>query len=100
MFLRKLWELISANSYEGIVVKSTDPSHPTDWTIHTLQDRLVKCCVQIWDIVKAVLCNDSPEGHIPKSAENFTDTDVKSVVSYSFRACHESRYVIGHRQSL
>jgi len=96
IFLRQLWQLISPDSYEGIVAKNTDSSDLTDWTIHTLQDRLVKCCVNIWDVVKGVLCNDSPEGHIPKSSENLTDSDVKNVLSYSFRACHESRYATCH----
>jgi hypothetical protein len=38
-----------------------------------------------------VLCNDSPEGHMPQSVDEIDTVDTKDVLSYSFRAIHESR---------
>lgn len=38
-----------------------------------------------------VLCNDSPEGHLPLDIEDGDSIDTKDVLSYSFRAIHESR---------
>jgi len=43
--------------------------------------------------VKDVLCNDSPEGHLPEDLEDVNSIDTKDVLSYSFRAIHESRSV-------
>jgi hypothetical protein len=39
------------------------------------------------------LCHDSPEGHDPSGPAGSEDADVKGMLSFSFRACHESRYV-------
>lgn len=43
--------------------------------------------------MKDVLCNDSPEGHLPEDLEDVNSIDTKDVLSYSFRAIHESRSV-------
>lgn len=58
-----------------------------------LQRRIVKCCQDAWDIVRHVLCDDSPEGHLPEELEDIEGLDTKDLLSYSFRAIHESRYV-------
>lgn len=58
-----------------------------------MQEKLYRCCSSIWDAVKDVLCNDSPEGHLPLEVEELAIIDTKDVLSYSFRAIHESRYV-------
>jgi hypothetical protein len=44
--------------------------------------------------VKDILCNDSPEGHLPQDLDEGDVIDTKDLLSYSFRAVHESRYVI------
>jgi len=56
-----------------------------------LQIRIVQYSTRIWVAVKDVLCNDSPEGHLPQDLEEEDDIDTKDVLSYSFRAIHESR---------
>ncbi|KAI9166889.1 HEAT repeat protein [Paramyrothecium foliicola] len=57
--------------------------------IRPLQEQLVACCERAWSAVRATLCDDSPEGHIPQELEE-VDIDTKSLLSYSFRAIHES----------
>jgi hypothetical protein len=57
------------------------------------QNRIVRCCERIWMIVKEILCNDSPEGHLPQDLDELEAIDTKDVLSYSFRAVHESRLV-------
>ncbi|KAK2626029.1 hypothetical protein QTJ16_004291 [Diplocarpon rosae] len=56
----------------------------------TLQQRMANCCSRIWDAVKSILCNDSPEGYLPQDLDEVSDVDTKDVLSYSFRAVHES----------
>jgi hypothetical protein len=62
-------------------------------TFHQLEKRAVGCCQRIWDIVRDILCDDSPEGHVPEDLEDLEDLDTKSLLSYSFRAIDESRCV-------
>ncbi|TVY81647.1 tRNA (cytidine(32)-2'-O)-methyltransferase non-catalytic subunit TRM732 [Lachnellula suecica] len=52
--------------------------------------RMVRSCSGIWEAVKNILCNDSPEGHLPQDIEELDAIDTKDVLSYSFRAVHES----------
>lgn len=56
-----------------------------------LTQRMVNSCVEIWRAVEDVLCNDSPEGHLPQEIDDVDAIDTKDVLSYSFRAVHESR---------
>lgn len=56
-----------------------------------LQYRMVNCCANIWAHVEHVLCNDSPEGSLLEESEDMESIDTKDVLSYSFRAVHESR---------
>jgi hypothetical protein len=58
-----------------------------------VQSTIVQCCERIWIIVKEILCNDSPEGHLPRDLDELEIIDTKDVLSYSFRAIHESRLV-------
>lgn len=60
--------------------------------VHHLQRRILFCAQQIWFVVKHVLCDDSPEGHLPEELEEIEGLDTKDLLSYSFRAVHESRY--------
>lgn len=62
-------------------------------TVESLQAHAVNCCRRIWDTVRAVLCDDSPEGHLPEELEEVDGLDTKDLLSYSFRAIHESRFV-------
>ncbi|KAF3063498.1 tRNA (cytidine(32)-2'-O)-methyltransferase non-catalytic subunit TRM732 [Daldinia childiae] len=55
-----------------------------------IQDRAVACCQRIWRAVRHVLCDDSPEGHLPEELEEVEGLDTKDLLSYSFRAIHES----------
>lgn len=55
-----------------------------------LQLRLVECCQRAWASVKYILCDDSPEGHLPSELEELEGLDTKSLISYSFRSIHES----------
>ncbi|KAL2201234.1 putative death-receptor fusion protein-domain-containing protein [Corynascus similis CBS 632.67] len=59
-------------------------------SIHHLQRRIFFCAQQIWFVVKHVLCDDSPEGHLPEELEDIEGLDTKDLLSYSFRAVHES----------
>jgi Putative death-receptor fusion protein (DUF2428) len=58
-----------------------------------LECRMVRCCSRVWQAVRDILCNDSPEGHLPKDLEDIEMLDTKDILSYSFRAIHESRQV-------
>jgi hypothetical protein len=52
---------------------------------------MVSLASRIWTAVQEVLCNDSPEGHLPQELDDIDTIDTKDVLSYSFRAVHESR---------
>lgn len=85
----QLWDLMKVALYEGLVSKDSPAEELRAGTIMAFQDRLVACCINIWKSVKDTLCHDSPEGNGPDGSG---DVDVKGILSYSFRACHESRY--------
>ncbi|KAK0766713.1 hypothetical protein N5P37_000440 [Trichoderma harzianum] len=55
-----------------------------------LQNRMINCCERVWKAVRDVLCDDSPEGHLPEEMEDTEGLDTKGLLSYSFRAIHES----------
>ncbi|KAI0166428.1 hypothetical protein GGR57DRAFT_496690 [Xylariaceae sp. FL1272] len=54
------------------------------------QDRAIVCCRRIWQAVQHILCDDSPEGHLPEELQQIEGLDTKDLLSYSFRAVHES----------
>ncbi|KAH6712398.1 HEAT repeat protein-like protein [Leptodontidium sp. MPI-SDFR-AT-0119] len=58
--------------------------------LEALQERMSFCCFRIWRAVKDILCNDSPEGYLPEDLDEVDEVDTKDVLSYSFRAIHES----------
>lgn len=64
-----------------------------------LQKRAVQCCQRVWAAVKHVLCDDSPEGHMPQELEDLEGLDTKDLLSYSFRSVHEARYVLSRELS-
>ncbi|TQS37652.1 hypothetical protein Golomagni_01867 [Golovinomyces magnicellulatus] len=58
--------------------------------LQKFQQKCVEICLRIWTIAKPILCNDSPEGHLPEDVDDSNEIDTKDVLSYSFRAIHES----------
>ncbi|KPM36837.1 hypothetical protein AK830_g9727 [Neonectria ditissima] len=59
-------------------------------SVQELQDRLVTCGERVWVAVRDILCDDSPEGHLPQDLEEVDGLDTKDILSYSFRAIHEA----------
>lgn len=53
-------------------------------------------CERIWNAVRPILCDDSPEGYLPDELDEMDGLDTRSLLSYSFRAIDESRYGHGH----
>ncbi|ROV99157.1 hypothetical protein VMCG_06652 [Cytospora schulzeri] len=88
--VRYMWDVLSLSQYSGDELKLM--SGP--------QLRIVSLCSRIWDAVSYVLCDDSPEGHLPEELEEIEGLDTKGLLSYSFRAIHESsnllRTIVGN----
>ncbi|CAI6088687.1 unnamed protein product [Clonostachys chloroleuca] len=82
--LRYIWQIVSTQAFSG---SSLDAGQ-------AVQNRLVSCCEQIWDAVRDILCDDSPEGHLPQELEEVDGINTKDILSYSFRAIHESSNLI------
>lgn len=59
--------------------------------VQSLQYDIVASCERMWGAVRRVLCDDSPEGHLPRELEEVEGLGTKSLLSFSFRAIHESR---------
>ncbi|ODA82836.1 hypothetical protein RJ55_01345 [Drechmeria coniospora] len=78
--LNHIWQVTSA-------IEMSD-SEISD--VQALQSSLVSCCERAWDAVRDILCDDSPEGHLPPELEESDDLDTKGLLSFSFRAIHES----------
>jgi hypothetical protein len=66
-------------------------SQPCLTTLDKFQDHAVSCCRRVWRAVRHILCDDSPEGHLPEELQQIEGLDTKDLLSYSFRAIHESR---------
>ncbi|ETS85749.1 hypothetical protein PFICI_03774 [Pestalotiopsis fici W106-1] len=82
--LRYVWQSLS----------STDYSSDEVILLETLQARAISSCQRIWQAVRLVLCDDSPEGHLPEELEEVDQLDTKDLLSYSFRAIHESSHLL------
>ncbi|KAI1502258.1 putative death-receptor fusion protein-domain-containing protein [Biscogniauxia marginata] len=78
--LRCIWGSLSGSKYSQEDLEILD----------RLQDRAVVCCQRVWQAVRHVLCDDSPEGHLPEEMQEVDGLDTKDLLSYSFRAIHES----------
>ncbi|KAK7425361.1 hypothetical protein QQZ08_008147 [Neonectria magnoliae] len=59
-------------------------------SVQALQDRLATCGERVWVAVQDILCDDSPEGHLPQDLEEVDGLNTKDILSYSFRAIHEA----------
>ncbi|KAI0128637.1 putative death-receptor fusion protein-domain-containing protein [Xylariales sp. AK1849] len=58
--------------------------------LESAQNAAIDICNRMWQTVRHVLCDDSPEGHLPEELEEVGGLDTKDLLSYSFRAIHES----------
>ena len=81
--LRFVWQAASEMRFEPDEIQA----------FGALEERVVACCERVWAVVQDILCDDSPEGHLPEELEDVDGLNTKDVLSYSFRAIHESRYV-------
>jgi hypothetical protein len=91
MICSLVWESIDlATDFQGPASQDRK-TKCEEWA--NLQDIILLLCCRIWKEVKSVLCNDSPEGHLPHDIDDISTVDTKDVLSYSFRAVHESRYL-------
>ncbi|KAK7742126.1 hypothetical protein SLS53_004712 [Cytospora paraplurivora] len=88
--VRYIWEFLSLSRYTEDELE----------TLSAPQTRVLSLCSRIWDAVSYVLCDDSPEGHLPEELEEIEGLDTKGLLSYSFRAIHESsnlmRTIVGN----
>ncbi|KAK3953561.1 putative death-receptor fusion protein-domain-containing protein [Pseudoneurospora amorphoporcata] len=80
----------AAISYAWPVLAKETFSETQLEAIHQLYQRVFECAKRIWLAVSHVLCDDSPEGHLPEEMEEIEGLDTKDLLSYSFRAVHES----------
>lgn len=78
--IRYMWEVLTRGRYSSEELR----------LLSEAQNRIVRLCSRVWDAVSYVLCDDSPEGHLPEELEEIEGLDTKSLLSYSFRAIHES----------
>lgn len=90
--LRMVWDTLCHSALRS---EQDSPSAATSeqsrrLELDGLQHRILQCCTRIWTAVEEVLCNDSPEGHLPTDVEEMDVIDTKDILSYSFRAIHES----------
>ena len=79
--LRYIWQAAAEIKFDEHELES----------VQALQERLVDYCERIWVAVRDILCDDSPEGHLPQELEEVDDLNTRDVLSYSFRSIHESR---------
>jgi hypothetical protein len=92
--LAHYYQILTALSYVWRVLAKGVYSNDQLEVLTHLQRRVFFCARQIWLTVQHVLCDDSPEGHLPEELEDIEGLDTKDLLSYSFRAVHESRYEI------
>ncbi|CZS93179.1 uncharacterized protein RAG0_03575 [Rhynchosporium agropyri] len=84
--LNLVWDAVTRTEDLGNTASSNTDKEQLD----DLQLRIATCCIRIWKAVRDILCNDSPEGHMPEDLEEDDEVGTKDVLSYSFRAIHES----------
>ncbi|KAL1888739.1 hypothetical protein Sste5346_009365 [Sporothrix stenoceras] len=90
--IKYIWAVLAKAKYSDANLAS----------LHAIQARIVQSCERIWHIVKHVLCDDSPEGHIPDDLEDqgVSNLDSKDLLSFSFRSINESsntmRAIVSH----
>ncbi|KAG9254907.1 putative death-receptor fusion protein-domain-containing protein [Emericellopsis atlantica] len=75
-----VWQIVSQTTFDPKELEA----------VKSLQSQAVQCCSRIWQAVRSILCDDSPEGYLPEEMEALEGLDTKDVLSYSFRAVHEA----------
>ncbi len=82
---------MGTNLMNGFVIGEKDTLPEWGRTV----EAILKCCHRIWDIVKVILCVDSPEGcdFVEIDDEDF-DLGSKETLSFSWRVLKEARYVL------
>ncbi|KAJ9154737.1 tRNA (Cytidine(32)-2'-O)-methyltransferase non-catalytic subunit TRM732 [Pleurostoma richardsiae] len=78
--LSYIWQVLTKRKYESAELE----------VLIGFQRRIFLACDRIWNAVSHVLCDDSPEGHLPEEMEDVDGLDTKDLLSYSFRSIHES----------
>ncbi len=78
---RYMWKVLARESYSAAELDA----------LSQLQTRIVRCCQLIWEAVRHILCDDSPEGHLPEEMEEIEGLDTKDLLRFAFRATIESR---------
>ncbi|KAK3632475.1 hypothetical protein LTR56_016357 [Elasticomyces elasticus] len=58
------------------------------------QTQLVGYLIEIWMVVKPVLCDDAPEGYMAEDAEETDEVSTKDTLSYCWRALKESSMLL------
>ncbi|KAH8890911.1 hypothetical protein GQ53DRAFT_841869 [Thozetella sp. PMI_491] len=81
-----IWQVLIQESYPEALTND----------LHAFQRRVFEGCQRVWLTVRHVLCDDSPEGHLPEELEEIEGLDTKDLLSYSFRAVHESSNLMRH----
>ena len=74
----------------GVYAKLTESPDAEMLVWRHLHQRIIAGCAKLWQCVRDVLCNDSPEGYFPEH-DGDVDIDTKDVLSYAWRALKESR---------
>ncbi|KAI9797930.1 MAG: hypothetical protein M1835_005766 [Candelina submexicana] len=60
----------------------------------SLHQRLIRCCETLWERVRYVLCNDSPEGFLLEDAEPEMSVGTKDILSWAWRALKEASILL------
>ena len=87
---------VVANAFARYIISQPEFYHSiiyfSSW--RQLHDRLIRCCVAIWNVVKDILCLGSPEGTVATDLDD-DDLDIgeKDTLSFSWRAIKEARSI-------
>ncbi|KAI9702424.1 MAG: hypothetical protein M1836_000903 [Candelina mexicana] len=60
----------------------------------SLHQRIIRCCETLWERVRYVLCNDSPEGFLLEDAESEMSVGTKDILSWAWRALKEASILL------
>ncbi|SPO02760.1 uncharacterized protein DNG_05435 [Cephalotrichum gorgonifer] len=86
--------LFAALSYIVLAINENPLDQERMGRVNQLYLDIVGYCSRIWDVVRVILCDDSPEGHLPDDLDEMEGLDTKNLLSYSFRAIDESSKVM------
>ncbi|RYC66047.1 hypothetical protein CHU98_g141 [Xylaria longipes] len=73
-------------------------------TLDKFQDRAISCCQRVWRTVQHILCDDSPEGHLPEELQQIEGLDTKDLnllrtIAQNARHDREQGYLAPSRQN-